>query len=92
VVKVADFILVHGNGVKTTDRLTDSIRTIHTMMGKAVRPIVFNEDDHYDFDQPDSHLRAAVEVHASWGVLRLSAEGRANDGRLPERSGGLDDR
>jgi hypothetical protein len=32
-------------------------------------PIVFNEDDHYDFDRPLNNLLAATSSHASWGYF-----------------------
>jgi len=69
VAKAADFILVHANGVATTDRLVDSIHKIRAMLAGTPKPIVFNEDDHYDFDKPDSHLAAAAVEHASWGFF-----------------------
>jgi hypothetical protein len=31
--------------------------------------MVYNEDDHFDFDKPDNHLVAAVESGASWGYF-----------------------
>ena len=65
----ADFILVHGNGVrKNPARITDSVRKIRAMCEKP-RPIVFNEDDNYDFDQPTNNFVAAVSEHASWGYF-----------------------
>ena len=32
-------------------------------------PIVFNEDDHFDFDKPDNNFVAAVRAGASWGYF-----------------------
>ena len=32
-------------------------------------PILFNEDDHFDFDQPDNNMLAAVSEYASWGYF-----------------------
>ena len=65
----ADFILVHGNGVrKNPARITDSVRKIRAMCEKP-KPIVFNEDDNYDFDQPTNNFVAAVSEHASWGYF-----------------------
>lgn len=32
-------------------------------------PILFNEDDHFDFAQPTNNLVAAVKAHASWGYF-----------------------
>ena len=65
----ADFILIHGNGVKSPARITDSIRQIRTLCGDKPKPILFNEDDHYDFDQPTNNFVAAVSEHASWGYF-----------------------
>ena len=31
--------------------------------------MVYNEDDHFDFDKPDNHFVAAVECGASWGYF-----------------------
>ncbi len=30
-------------------------------------PILFNEDDHFDFDRPENNMMAAVSEYASWG-------------------------
>jgi len=32
-------------------------------------PILFNEDDHFDFDQPLNNLVAAVGEYCSWGYF-----------------------
>jgi hypothetical protein len=32
-------------------------------------PILFNEDDHFDFDQPQNNFVAAVGEYASWGYF-----------------------
>jgi hypothetical protein len=33
------------------------------------QPILFNEDDHYDFDQEDNNFVAAVQGGAGWGFF-----------------------
>ncbi len=68
VVTNADFILVHGNGVKNPARITDSVRKIRAMCERPT-PVVFNEDDNYSFDQPTNNFVAAVSAHASWGYF-----------------------
>ncbi len=50
--------------------------------GYTPKPILFNEDDHYDFDKPWNKFTAATSAHASWGFLRpgrepVRARGRA---------------
>jgi hypothetical protein len=37
--------------------------------GYRSQPIVFNEDDHFEFDQPRNNFLAAVREHASWGYF-----------------------
>jgi hypothetical protein len=32
-------------------------------------PILFNEDDHFDFDQPQNNFVAAISEYASWGYF-----------------------
>lgn len=44
-------------------------------------PIVFNEDDHYDFDQQNNNMVSAVRSHASWGFFDFRREGEGfNEG------------
>jgi hypothetical protein len=40
-------------------------------------PILFNEDDHFDFDQPRNNMLAAIGEYASWGYFdfRMAGEG-----------------
>jgi hypothetical protein len=40
-------------------------------------PILFNEDDHFDFDKPANNFTAAVGEFASWGYFdyRMKCEG-----------------
>jgi hypothetical protein len=39
------------------------------------QPIVFNEDDHTDFDGSDSHMLTAISRHASWGFFYYRRKG-----------------
>jgi hypothetical protein len=47
--------------------------------GYRPMPILFNEDDHFDFDQPMNNFIAAVGEYASWGYFdyRMKDEGFA---------------
>jgi hypothetical protein len=40
-------------------------------------PILFNEDDHFDFDKPANNFISAVGEYASWGYFdyRMAGEG-----------------
>lgn len=75
VVEVSDFILIHGNGVKQPERITQMVREVRSMPEYKPMPIVFNEDDHFDFDKPMNNMIAAFRSHASWGFFDFRMEG-----------------
>ena len=79
VVRVADFLLVHGNGVSDPDRIADMIRKTRQVAGYHGQPIVFNEDDHFDFDKPNNNFVAAISEHASWGYFDYRKNGEEWD-------------
>lgn len=76
-VKVSDFLLLHGNGVKEPKRIAEMVRQTRKVDGYRPMPILFNEDDHFNFDKPDSNFAAAVGEFASWGYFdfRMMDEG-----------------
>ena len=80
VVEVSDFILIHGNGVSQHERITEMVNIVRSMAEYKTMPIVFNEDDHFDFDKPMNNMIAAFEAHASWGYFdfRMGEEGFEN--------------
>ena len=69
VVEVSDYILIHGNGVHQPERITEMVTSVRAMPEYKPMPIVFNEDDHFDFDQPMNNMVAAFQAHASWGYF-----------------------
>ena len=69
VVKSSDFILVHGNGVKDPARITQMVQQTRKVEGYRPMPILFNEDDHFNFDQPMNNMVAAINEYASWGYF-----------------------
>ena len=75
VVKASDFLLLHGNGVAEPARIAEMVRRTRTVDGYRPMPILFNEDDHYDFEQPASNLTAAVGEYASWGFFDFRRQG-----------------
>jgi hypothetical protein len=42
-------------------------------------PILFNEDDHFDFDRPRNNFLAAVGEYASWGYFDYRRKGEGFD-------------
>jgi hypothetical protein len=75
VVKSADYILIHGNGVDEPSRIAEKVTQTKAVKGYTSKPIVFNEDDHFDFDADSYNLRSAVESYASWGFFDFRMEG-----------------
>lgn len=77
VVEVADYILIHGNGVKQPERITEMVEQVRAMSTYSPKPIVFNEDDHFDFDKPANNFVNATKAYASWGFFdfRMGEEG-----------------
>lgn len=69
VVKSADFILLHGNGVHHPDSIVTMIEKTRAVEGFHNQPIVFNEDDHFDFDKDWNNFIAAISGYASWGYF-----------------------
>lgn len=69
VVAVSDFLLLHGNGVTDPNRITTMVEQTRQVPGYRTMPILFNEDDHFDFDQPINNMLKAVSAYASWGYF-----------------------
>lgn len=79
VVKAADFILLHANGVGDPGKIPGLVEKTKSVEGYRNQPIVFNEDDHFDFDKPENNFVNAVKAYASWGYFdyRKPGEGFA---------------
>ncbi|MGJ5813339.1 hypothetical protein [Paludibaculum fermentans] len=69
VVKESDFLLLHGNGVSDPRRITQMVEQTRQVSGYRPMPILFNEDDHFDFDKPENNFAAAIAAGASWGYF-----------------------
>ncbi|MBN1987294.1 MAG: hypothetical protein JW761_13370 [Prolixibacteraceae bacterium] len=79
VVKVCDFILLHGNGVKSPSRISEMVNEVRRLPSYQPVPVVFNEDDHFDFDQPENNFAAATKAYASWGYFDFRMKGEGFD-------------
>ena len=69
VIKASDFLLLHGNGVADPSRIAEMVRKTRGVEGYHPMPILFNEDDHFDFDKPANNMFAAIGEYASWGYF-----------------------
>ena len=69
VARAADFLLIHGNGVSDPDKIAEMVRKTRQVQGYFPKPILFNEDDHFDFEKPTNNFTAAISEYASWGYF-----------------------
>ena len=79
VLAASDFVLLHGNGVTNPDRIAEMVRLTRQMSTYTPKPILFNEDDHYDFETSWNNFVAATSAHASWGFFDFRRQGEGLD-------------
>jgi hypothetical protein len=77
VVRLSDFLLLHGNGVSHPEQIAEMVRRTRTVPGYTAKPILFNEDDHYNFELPENNMTAAISEHASWGYFDYRMKGES---------------
>ena len=75
VIKASDFILIHGNGISDPDGITKMVEQTRAVEGYRPMPVLFNEDDHYNYNAKKYNLRSAVESYTSWGYFDFRREG-----------------
>jgi hypothetical protein len=81
VLEVSDLVLLHGNGVADPKSIAAMITRTRNLPTYRPMPIVFNEDDHFDFDRPDNNLLVAVANAASWGYFDPGSGAGGNSAR-----------
>jgi hypothetical protein len=69
VAAVSDFLLLHGNGVSDPARIAAMVDEARALPSYRPMPILFNEDDHFDFEQDANNFMAAISRYASWGYF-----------------------
>jgi hypothetical protein len=54
--------------------MVDQVRASKSYRGQ---PVLFNEDDHFNFEKPQNNMVAAVSCRAGWGLFdfRMNDEG-----------------
>ncbi len=79
VARWGDVMLIHGNGVSDPNRIRAMVDETRAVAGYRGQPILFNEDDHFDFDKPDNNMVAAISKRASWGFFDYRMDGEGLD-------------
>ncbi len=69
VVKSSDFILIHGNSVTDPQNIAAMVEKTRQVEGYAPKPILFNEDDHFNFECEQNNFTSAIKCYASWGYF-----------------------
>lgn len=79
VVRTSDYILLHGNGVKDPKRIAEMVRLTRKVAGYTPKPIFFNEDDHFNFEDPVNNFTSAVGEYCGWGYFDFRMKGEGYD-------------
>lgn len=85
----SDFILIHGNGVKEPKRIREMAAQVRSLKSWRPMPVLFNEDDHFEFDKPDNNFIAAVENYVSWGYFDPGASDYSDGYQCPPVNWGI---
>ncbi len=89
VVRASDFLLMHGNGVKDPARIEEMCRQVRQLSGYQNQPVLFNEDDHFDFEQPANNMWAALKHYVSWGYFDPGASDYSEGYQCPPVNWGI---
>lgn len=76
-IDASDFVLLHGNGVKDPKQIATMVQKVRGAKTYRDQPILFNEDDHFDFDKPENNMISSISKYAGWGYFdyRMKDEG-----------------
>jgi hypothetical protein len=85
IVAASDYVLLHGNGVRDTERMQEMIEQVREMDAYRPMPIVNNEDDrpwrddHQGWDESGNNFVTSVKNYASWGYFDFRMKDEHND-------------
>ncbi len=79
IVEAADFLLLHGNHVAGPEQIRRMVRDCRAHPAYRGQPVLFNEDDHFDFERDDNHFLAALGDYAGWGYFDYRFAGEGHD-------------
>lgn len=69
VVATSDYIMLHSNGVTQPARIAEMVAQTRALPSYTAKPILFTEDDHFAFNEPDNNFLSALSAYASWGYF-----------------------
>ena len=65
------------------------VRQTRAVEGYKPMPILFNEDDHFDFEKPMNNMMAAISEYASWGYFDPGASDYSDGYQCPPVNWGI---
>ena len=65
----SDFLLMHGNGVTDPNRIAEMVDQARALPSYRPMPVLFIEDDHFNFNQRSNNFVSALSRYASWGYF-----------------------
>jgi hypothetical protein len=83
VVAASDMLLMHGNGIDHNG-VKEWVKKSRKQPSYRPMPILFDEDDHYDFDKPVNNFKAAISAYAGWGYFDNGGQVDKDTHRNPE--------
>jgi hypothetical protein len=89
VVKVSDFLLLHGNGPEDPARIRRMIESSRQAEGYRPMPVLINEDDHFHFEDAENHMMAALGLYVSWGYFDPGKSDYADGYQCPPVNWGI---
>lgn len=73
VVSASDMVFLHGNGLDVKG-VVEWVKRIRGLSSYRLMPILYDEDDHYEFENPVNHFKAAISVYSGWGYFDNGGE------------------
>lgn len=77
VIRASDFVLLHGNGIWRPEDILTHVNSVRKSPAYTIKPIVYNEDDHFKFDEEVNNFVNATRAYASWGYFDYRKKGEA---------------
>lgn len=78
VIKSSDFILIHGNGAENPNDIQVLIDGVKQSPAYRKKPIVINEDDHFNFENDNNNFAMALKNYVSWGYFDYRKKGETD--------------
>lgn len=78
VISNADYLILHGNGANTPERLIKLAYDTRNAVTYRKKPIINNEDDHFEFDKETNNFTTSIKTYVSWGFLDFRFPGETD--------------